>query len=180
MWLDEIGRGTSTFDGVSIAWAVAEHIHDNLRARTLFATHYHELTELSLVLPGVKNYNIAVREWQDEIIFLRKILPGGTDKSYGIHVARLAGIPRDIIDRARDILVRLEAETLDVDNKPKFAPSRVKAKKPKQMQLTLFGSPHEATIDEIKKLPIEAMSPIEALMKLQEIKDKIMKKERGV
>ena len=170
--LDEIGRGTSTFDGVSIAWAVAEHIYERLRARTLFATHYHELTELSLVLPGVKNYNIAVREWQDEIIFLRKILPGGTDKSYGIHVARLAGIPREIIERARDILVRLEAETLDFDDKPKFAPSKVRARKPKEMQLRLFGSPHEAVIDEIKKLPIEAMSPIEALMKLKELREK--------
>ncbi|HUU70484.1 MAG TPA: DNA mismatch repair protein MutS [Planctomycetota bacterium] len=177
--LDEIGRGTSTFDGVSIAWAVAEHIYEKLRARTLFATHYHELTELSLVLSGVKNYNIAVREWQDEIIFLRKILPGGTDKSYGIHVARLAGIPREIIDRARDILVRLEAETLDFDDKPKFAPPKVKAKKPHQMQLALFGSPHEATIDEIKRLAVENMTPIEALMKLQEIRDKIVKKERG-
>ncbi|HUW32162.1 MAG TPA: DNA mismatch repair protein MutS, partial [Planctomycetota bacterium] len=127
----------------------------------------------------VKNYNIAVREWQDEIIFLRKILPGGTDKSYGIHVARLAGIPRDIIDRARDILVRLEAETLDFDDKPKFAPPKVKAKKPHQMQLALFGSPHEATIDEIKRLAVENMTPIEALMKLQEIRDKIVKKERG-
>jgi len=177
--LDEIGRGTSTFDGVSIAWAVTEHIYERLRARTLFATHYHELTELALVLPGVKNYNIAVREWEDEIIFLRKILPGGTDKSYGIQVARLAGIPRDIIDRARDILTRLEAETLDFDDKPKFAPSKVKAKKPKQMQLTLFGSPHDDTIENIKKLNVDTLTPVEALMKLQEIKEKILKKEEG-
>ena len=176
--LDEIGRGTSTFDGVSIAWAVTEHIYEKIRARTLFATHYHELTELSLVLPGAKNYNIAVREWQDEIIFLRKILPGGTDKSYGIHVARLAGIPREIVDRAREILVRLEAETLDFDDKPKFAPPRIKAKKPNEMQLTLFGSPHQDIIDDIKKLAIEDLTPIEALMKLQEIRERILKKER--
>jgi len=177
--LDEIGRGTSTFDGVSIAWAVAEHIYERIKARTLFATHYHELTELSLVLPGVKNYNIAVREWEDEIIFLRKILPGGTDKSYGIQVARLAGIPRDIISRARDILARLEAETLDFDDKPKFAPSKVKAKKPKEMQLTLFGSPHDDTIEEIKKLDVDNLTPVEALIKLQGIRDRILKKEKG-
>jgi DNA mismatch repair protein MutS len=177
--LDEIGRGTSTFDGVSIAWAVTEHIYERLKARTLFATHYHELTELSLVLPGVKNYNIAVREWEDEIIFLRKILPGGTDKSYGIQVARLAGVPREIIARARDILTRLEADTLDFDDKPKFAPSKIKAKKPKHMQLSLFGSPHDDTIDEIKRLNIEDMTPLEALMKLQDIRRRIIEKDGG-
>jgi len=175
--LDEIGRGTSTFDGVSIAWAVTEHIYNNIKARTLFATHYHELTELALVLPGVKNYNIAVREWEDEIIFLRKILPGGTDKSYGIQVARLAGVPRSIIERARDILTRLEAETLDFNNKPKFAPSAVKARKPKQMQLSLFGSPHDDTIDGIRKLNVENLTPIEALVKLQEISDAVRRKD---
>ena len=175
--LDEIGRGTSTFDGVSIAWAVTEHIYERIKARTLFATHYHELTELSLVLPGVKNYNIAVREWEDEIIFLRKILPGGTDKSYGIQVARLAGVPRSIIERARDILTRLEAETLDFNNKPKFAPSAVKARKPKQMQLSLFGSPHDDTIDGIRKLNVENLTPIEALVKLQEISDAVRRKD---
>jgi len=175
--LDEIGRGTSTFDGVSIAWAVTEHIYNHIRARTLFATHYHELTELALVLPGVKNYNIAVREWEDEIIFLRKILPGGTDKSYGIQVARLAGVPRSIIERARDILTRLEAETLDFNNKPRFAPTRVKARKPRQMQLSLFGSPHDDTIEEIRKLNVENLTPVEALVKLQEIRDKIRQKE---
>jgi len=130
------------------------------------------------VLPGVKNYNIAVREWRDEIIFLRKILAGGTDKSYGIHVARLAGIPREIIDRARDILVRLEAQTLDSDNKPKFAPPPMKVRKPKDMQLTLFGSPHDETIDEIKKLAVDDLTPLEALMKLQEIREKILEKEK--
>ena len=176
--LDEIGRGTSTFDGVSIAWAVTEYIYEKVRARTLFATHYHELTELALVLPAVRNYNIAVREWHDEIIFLRKILPGGTDKSYGIHVARLAGIPREVIERSRDILVRLEAETLDFENKPKFAPSKVRAKKPREMQMTLFGSPHDETIEKIRKLPVDDLTPVEALVKLQEIREEILKRER--
>src|SRR5881409_2027912 len=106
--LDEIGRGTSTFDGLSIAWSVAEFLHDKIKARTLFATHYHELTKLSEDRPGVCNFNVAVREWNEQIIFLRKIIPGGADKSYGIHVARLAGLPKEILDRAKDILAHLE------------------------------------------------------------------------
>ncbi len=106
--LDEIGRGTSTFDGLSIAWSVAEFLHDKIKARTLFATHYHELTKLAEDLRGVCNFNVAVREWNEQIIFLRKIVPGGADKSYGIHVARLAGLPKEILDRAKDILAHLE------------------------------------------------------------------------
>ena len=103
--LDEIGRGTSTFDGLSIAWSVAEFLHDKIKARTLFATHYHELTKLAEERSGVANFNVAVREWNEQIIFLRKIVPGGADKSYGIQVARLAGLPKEILDRAKDILV---------------------------------------------------------------------------
>ncbi len=106
--LDEIGRGTSTFDGLSIAWSVAEFLHDKIKARTLFATHYHELTKLAQERSGVCNFNVAVREWNDQIIFLRKIVPGGADKSYGIQVARLAGLPKEILDRAKDILSHLE------------------------------------------------------------------------
>ena len=106
--LDEIGRGTSTFDGLSIAWSVAEFLHDKIKARTLFATHYHELTKLAVEREGVCNFNVAVREWNDQIIFLRKIIPGGADKSYGIQVARLAGLPKEILDRAKEILSHLE------------------------------------------------------------------------
>jgi len=106
--LDEIGRGTSTFDGLSIAWSVAEFLHDKIKARTLFATHYHELTKLAVERKGVVNFNVAVREWNEQIIFLRKIIPGGADKSYGIQVARLAGLPKEILDRAKDILAHLE------------------------------------------------------------------------
>jgi DNA mismatch repair protein MutS len=106
--LDEIGRGTSTFDGLSIAWSVAEFLHDKIKARTLFATHYHELTKLAADRSGVCNFNVAVREWNEQIIFLRKIVPGGADKSYGIHVARLAGLPKEILDRAKEILAHLE------------------------------------------------------------------------
>ena len=119
--LDEIGRGTSTFDGLSIAWSVAEFLHDKIKARTLFATHYHELTKLADERKGVCNFNVAVREWNEQIIFLRKIVPGGADKSYGIQVARLAGLPKEILDRAKDILSHLE--------KPDAAAAEPKKKK---------------------------------------------------
>ncbi|MEP6672070.1 MAG: DNA mismatch repair protein MutS [Chthoniobacter sp.] len=119
--LDEIGRGTSTFDGLSIAWSVAEYLHDEVKARTLFATHYHELTELEITRSGVRNYNIAVREWNDQIIFLRKIVKGGADKSYGIQVARLAGLPAGIIARAKEILSNLEQHELNADGNPTLA-----------------------------------------------------------
>ncbi|MEI6349962.1 MAG: DNA mismatch repair protein MutS [Verrucomicrobiota bacterium] len=119
--LDEIGRGTSTFDGLSIAWSVAEYLHDEVKARTLFATHYHELTELEITRQGVRNYNVAVREWNDQIIFLRKIIKGGADKSYGIQVARLAGLPGPVIERAKEILGNLELAELNADGKPKIA-----------------------------------------------------------
>ncbi|MHA3773310.1 DNA mismatch repair protein MutS [Verrucomicrobiota bacterium sgz303538] len=121
--LDEIGRGTSTFDGLSIAWSVAEYLHDEVRARTLFATHYHELTDLARTRSGVKNFNVAVREWNDQIIFLRKIIPGGADKSYGIQVARLAGLPGKIIERSKEILANLEQQELNADGRPTIAES---------------------------------------------------------
>jgi len=110
--LDEIGRGTATFDGLSIAWAVAEHLHDQIGCRTLFATHYHELTDLANAKPGVANFNVAVREWNEEIIFLHKILPGAADKSYGIQVARLAGLPKAVLERAKSILSHLELHSV--------------------------------------------------------------------
>ncbi|MBU6392787.1 MAG: DNA mismatch repair protein MutS, partial [Planctomycetes bacterium] len=171
--LDEVGRGTSTFDGVSIAWAITEYIHQHIHARTLFATHYHELTELALLFPGIKIFNIAVKEWGDEIIFLRKIIEGGTDKSYGIHVARLAGIPKEVVQRARIILNNLEAETLDVNGKPKFAPLKTIQDKKQLTQLKLFASKQDVVIEEIKKLDTSTMSPLEALNKLDELKRKL-------
>jgi DNA mismatch repair protein MutS len=190
--LDEVGRGTSTFDGVSIAWAVTEYICQHIQCRTLFATHYHELTELALMFPTVRNYNIAVKEWNEEIVFLRKIVDGGTDKSYGIHVARLAGIPREVVDRARVILTNLEANSLDINDKPKFAqpppmagqplagaPRRVR--KPTPGQLSLFSPPaasaeppeHKAVVDEVKKLDTSKMTPLDALSKLEELRKKV-------
>ncbi|MEK7949567.1 DNA mismatch repair protein MutS [Luteolibacter soli] len=135
--LDEIGRGTATFDGLSIAWAVAEHLHDVVGCRTLFATHYHELTDLANTRPAVANFNVAVREWNDEIIFLRKILPGAADKSYGIQVARLAGLPKPIIERAKSILSHLELNSAKPDAK-KQGP---KAKNMKQDEMPVANAP---------------------------------------
>jgi DNA mismatch repair protein MutS len=139
--LDEIGRGTSTFDGLSIAWSVAEYLNTTLRARTLFATHYHELTELARLLPATKNYNVAVREWGDHIVFLRKIVPGGTDKSYGIQVARLAGLPAPVLKRAKEVLRELEEEQLDDIGQPRLARARQKKEKAREVlrELDLFG-----------------------------------------
>jgi DNA mismatch repair protein MutS len=141
--LDEIGRGTATFDGLSIAWAVAEHLHDEIGCRTLFATHYHELTDLSNTKQAVANYNVAVREWNEEIIFLHKILPGAADKSYGIQVARLAGLPKPVVERAKSILSHLELHSV----KPEAKSQGPKAKntvqdafpKPNPPQLDLFA-----------------------------------------
>ena len=140
--LDEIGRGTSTFDGLSIAWSVAEHLHDITACRTLFATHYHELTDLARTRPGVTNCNIAVREWNDDIIFLRKIIPGPADQSYGIQVARLAGLPEPILKRAREILTNLENSELTAEGKPALAEKRPRPHKLRAFtdQLDLFES----------------------------------------
>jgi DNA mismatch repair protein MutS len=140
--LDEIGRGTSTFDGISIAWAVAEYLHNNrrVRAKTLFATHYHELTDLALTLPAVKNYNVLVRETGDRIVFLRKIVPGGSDKSYGIQVARLAGLPREVVERAQEILANLEEGELGESGQPKIAKQRVRREPRDSAQMDFFGA----------------------------------------
>jgi DNA mismatch repair protein MutS len=138
--LDEIGRGTSTFDGLSIAWSVAEHLHDKISCRALFATHYHELTDLERTRSGVQNLNVAVREWNDQIIFLRKILPGRADQSYGIQVARLAGLPDSIITRAKEILENLEKSELNAAGQPTIAKSSRKrlVHDPDAAQMALF------------------------------------------
>jgi DNA mismatch repair protein MutS len=137
--LDEIGRGTSTFDGLSIAWSVAEFLHDKIKARTLFATHYHELTKLTEDRPGVCNFNVAVREWSEQIIFLRKIIPGGADKSYGIQVARLAGLPKEILDRAKDILAHLENSShASAESKPRTKRSAKALPQSQKPQLDLL------------------------------------------
>ncbi len=170
--LDEVGRGTSTFDGVALAWAATEHIAQRLRCRTLFATHYHELTELADVLPGVANFNVAVREWQDQVVFLHKIIPGGTDKSYGVHVARLAGVPREVVDRARAILADLEAAHLDPSGRPKLAAALPKTAV-RSVQLTFFEGVGSAIADELRRMDLDTMTPIDALNKLKELKQRL-------
>ncbi|MEW6570482.1 MAG: DNA mismatch repair protein MutS [Nitrospirota bacterium] len=168
--LDEVGRGTSTFDGISIAWAVAEYILNEVKARTLFATHYNELTELSLTQEGVKNYNVSVKEWGDEIIFLRKVERGSADKSYGIQVARLAGLPEGIIKRAKEVLANLEKEELNETGRPRFAEKKTKRGKG---QLDLFSSLTDSVVSEIKNLDVNKLTPEEAFNKLLEMKKKI-------
>ncbi len=170
--LDEIGRGTSTFDGLSIAWAVAEQIHNNdkIRAKTLFATHYHELTELALLFPRIKNYNVLVEEWEDQVIFLRKIVAGGTDNSYGIHVAQMAGLPRADVERAREILSNLEAKELSPNRFPNLA-KRKSGREVDEKQMSLFKQPTQNKIEkQIKSIDVNNLTPVEALVKLSELK----------
>jgi DNA mismatch repair protein MutS len=163
--LDEIGRGTSTYDGVSIAWAVVEYIHNHpsLRAKTLFATHYHELTQLADLLPGVRNYNVAVNESGGQVVFLHKIIPGGADRSYGIHVGQLAGLPTPVVQRAEQILLQLE--------KSSGKAIQINPEIPHQMVLFPETNP---LLDELKGLDINALSPIEALNKLYEWKKRFL------
>ncbi len=174
--LDEIGRGTSTYDGLSIAWAVAEALHDREGAgvRALFATHYHELTELVTTKQRVKNFNIAVREWNDKIVFLRKLIPGGTSRSYGIQVAQIAGIPEDVIRRAKEILNNLESTEADEAGRPLLAHNSVsEAGKGDMVQLALFGSGDWKLREWIRGLDINAMTPVEALIALNELKEHV-------
>ena len=169
--LDEIGRGTATFDGLSIAWAVAEFLATNpkLRPKTLFATHYHELTDLADATPGVVNLHVSVREWKDEIVFLRKIVPGRSDRSYGIHVARLAGLPPPVIGRAREILAALERDELTRGGRPSLSGTPTEP----QRQLGLFQAappPDDGLRDKVAALDLDRMTPIDALTFLAEIK----------
>jgi DNA mismatch repair protein MutS len=176
--LDEIGRGTSTFDGLSLAWAIAEYLHEKeeVRAKTLFATHYHELTELTMTLNRIKNYHVTVKEWKDDIIFLRKIVSGPSDQSYGIHVAKLAGIPRLVIDRAKEVLFNLEKKELDGTGAPKIAYRS--AQKRDDSQMLLFAEDKEYELlreirDQIQALDLESMTPLEALNLLAEVHRKV-------
>lgn len=168
--LDEVGRGTSTFDGVSIAWAVSEFLLQQVKARTYFATHYHELTQLALQFKGVCNLNIVVREHNDELIFLHQIADGGADRSYGIHVAKLAGIPGEVVSRSRAILEKLEADSPVLSGKVAKA-SGPKLKRPKQVQLSLFSVKENEVISELNSLDTSTMSPEVALAELLRLKD---------
>uniref|UniRef100_A0A831TG69 DNA mismatch repair protein MutS n=1 Tax=Thermorudis peleae TaxID=1382356 RepID=A0A831TG69_9BACT len=169
--LDEIGRGTSTYDGLAIARAVVEHLHNSSRlgCRTLFATHYHELTALERVLPRVRNYRVDVLEEGERVVFLHRVVPGGADKSYGIHVAQLAGLPRAVLRRAREILAELEAGNRSERRRRREVMEHDPAA---ALQLTLFAPPHPV-LEELKQLDIEALSPIEALTTLYELQRRL-------
>ncbi|MCL2330534.1 MAG: DNA mismatch repair protein MutS, partial [Phycisphaerae bacterium] len=159
--IDELGRGTSTFDGLSLAWAIAEDLVNRIGCRSLFATHYHELTQLEHYLPSVANYNVAVREWQDQIVFLHRIVPGGADKSYGSHVAKLAGVPGLVIERSRALLAELEAN-FDSDSR---APIRSAGQAKHERQLFLFGDPADDIINELRNMNANNMS-LESMLRL--------------
>lgn len=172
--IDELGRGTSTFDGLSLAWAIAERLVTGLRCRTLFATHYHELTQLEDNLSGAVNYNVAVREWEDQIIFLHRIIRGGTDRSYGSHVAKLAGIPPKVIDRSRELLAELESNFAAIRRAPIRTAVRTKPA-PKDNQLLLFPEldPGDEIIEELRKLDLNAITPLDALKHIEHWQHKL-------
>jgi DNA mismatch repair protein MutS len=167
--LDEIGRGTATYDGMALAWAVIEHIHDRIQAKTLFATHYHELTDLAEHLEGVTNLQVAVKESGDQIIFLRKVLPGSADKSYGIEVARLAALPGVVIERAREIL-KLHEKTEHAMT-DEIAPKTKQAQAP--MQISMFEPVGYQLAERIRAINVDELRPIEALQLLAELQKEL-------
>jgi DNA mismatch repair protein MutS len=180
--LDEIGRGTSTYDGLSLAWSIVEHIHEVIGCRTLFATHYHELTDLESQLAGVRNYNVAVKEWDDQVVFLHQIVPGAADKSYGIHVAQLAGVPRCVNDRARQVLAWLEARhhgdgegSAQESLSGRQTSSNGHSNRPSgPWQLTLFGADEHPLLDEIRVTKVAEMSPLDALRLLHSWQEQLV------
>ncbi len=174
--LDEVGRGTSTFDGISIAWSVAESLHDaRHRPRTLFATHYHELTDLALTNERVKNFNFAVKEWKGEVIFLRSLVEGAASRSYGIHVARLAGLPPLVVERAKEILKNLEGGELDEKGRPRLARG---ARKEDPAQMALFSAVDDRLREELKKIDVSTLTPVEALNLLHNLVEQAKKESR--
>jgi DNA mismatch repair protein MutS len=169
--LDEVGRGTATFDGLSIAWAVVEHLQKYIRARTIFATHYHELTELAELLPTVKNVHVSVKETPSEIIFLRRVEPGSADKSYGIEVARLAGLPRSVIERAREVLKRHEQSEHELSET--LSPGATDSAHSNGNQQVLFTPLDRAVLDKLRGADLDQLKPIDALNLLAELKKQI-------
>jgi DNA mismatch repair protein MutS len=163
--LDEIGRGTATYDGVSIAWAVTEHLHEQVGCKTVFATHYHELTQLSDELDGLRNFNVAVREAGEQILFLHRLQPGGADRSYGIEVGRLAGLPQPVLARAREILALLEGEHLGGKRQAKRAP----ASNPDQ--LGLFAAAPNPVVEKLAAIDVNSMTPLQAMTALAALAD---------
>lgn len=172
--LDEVGRGTSTFDGISIAWALTEYLHENVGARTLFATHYHELNELADLFPRIKNYKVEVREYGDKVVFLHKVTPGFADHSYGIQVAQMAGLPEEVTERAKKILQNLEGSGLTVHSEQQTKAHKTKGRMIQpEVQMTLFEMKDDALREELDKVDINTMTPVEALQKLAELKKRM-------
>ncbi|HVS01766.1 MAG TPA: DNA mismatch repair protein MutS [Thermoanaerobaculia bacterium] len=177
--LDEVGRGTATFDGLSLAWAIVEHLHERCGAMTLFATHYHELTELAQMLPRVVNRTMAVKEWEEKILFLRRVVPGSADKSYGLQVARLAGLPQEVVTRAGEVLRNLEAQEYDPAGRPRLA--RGDAAPPAgHSQLRLFSAGEEAVARRLRDADLDRLTPLEALNLLQQLKDELGSDQKGM
>jgi DNA mismatch repair protein MutS len=177
--LDEIGRGTSTYDGISIAWSIVEYLHSSPHApKTLFATHYHELNELENKFSRIKNYHVTNKEVGNKIIFLRKLAPGGSTHSFGIHVAKMAGMPPTLIDRANEVLQQLESKNVGDNDSgtSQDLSANIRKLSASKLQLSIFDS-HSETFDEIRKMlnniDINRLTPVEALMKLNEIKQKV-------
>lgn len=169
--LDEIGRGTSTYDGISLAWAITEFLHDEIQCRTMFATHYHELTDLTATLRHASNWNVAVRESNEDVVFLHRIVEGAAGRSYGIHVAKIAGVPRLVTDRAATILATLESDHVSADGRPKV-PQRETTKQRRQ-QKSLFQLPEDPVIDQLRKLSVDELSPMQALQELYRLRQQI-------
>jgi len=175
--LDEIGRGTSTYDGISIAWAISEYLHEHpAKAKTLFATHYHELNDMTNTFSRIKNFNVSIKELEDNVLFLRKLVPGGSEHSFGIHVAKMAGMPQQVIQKANKILKKLEKSHASEEVSDKLQASQ------NEMQLSFFNL-DDPLLEEIKEeilhLDIDTLTPVEALMKLNEIKRLLGKKKKA-
>jgi DNA mismatch repair protein MutS len=166
--LDEVGRGTATYDGLAIAWAAIEYLHARVRAKTLFATHYFELTELAEQLSGVKNYHVSVKETGGGIVFLRKVEPGSADRSYGIEVAKLAGLPNEVTERAREVLA--EHESVERRMTEHLTPG---AEAPRAAQLTIFTALSQPVVDRLRDVDLNKLTPLEALNLLAELKKEI-------
>jgi DNA mismatch repair protein MutS len=170
--LDEVGRGTATFDGLSLAWAIVEYLHEHRRPKTLFATHYHELTELASLLPRVVNRTMAVKEWEERIVFLRRVVPGSADKSYGLHVARLAGLPPSVIDRAGEILANLESQEYDPTGTPRLARGSA-PETGAPAQLTLFAPPEQVVASVLREVDVNQLTPLAALNLVHSLKSRL-------
>ncbi len=171
--LDEVGRGTSTSDGLALAWAICEHLALQVKCRALFATHYHELTELENLLDGAANLNVAVREWADQVIFLHKIVEGGADRSYGVHVARLAGVPRDVIERARVLLPQLQAHLAKHLAKNLGLPELAARARAAAAQMEFFTTPADRAAAELKASDLDAMTPMQAMDLLRKLRSEL-------